>query len=204
MTKNADSNGGRPPKLRKVIERYHLTDIKSELAQMRQGEDGQSHSLRELANFFNHRVVEAAIKQAGETPLDGEVANYYKLLTEESITKGTRVQAKSKLTQLGVNVEQVEADFVSYQTIRRYLKKHDIEPGQNSKNVQKEPGEHVLKLQSRTVAVAEATLSNLRQQDHLAGDDYDVIVNLSVTCMSCRTTKSFKSMISDGCRCDEE
>ena len=40
-------------------------------------------SLRELADWLNERLLEAPLSEAGVQTVDGEVTNYYRLLTDD-------------------------------------------------------------------------------------------------------------------------
>lgn len=63
------------------------------------------------------------MEDAGMDPLEGEVENAYRLLTEESVSSGVRTETRKKLERNGDGVNQVEADFVTYRVVRTDLGK---------------------------------------------------------------------------------
>lgn len=54
-------------------------------------------------------------------PLDGEVRNTYRLLTDEDVSSGMRTAKRNELERAGVDVESVERDSVTHQAIYTYL-----------------------------------------------------------------------------------
>lgn len=60
------------------------------------------------------------MQNASLGPLDGEVENIYRLLTDD-ISTGMRTQACRRLERAGVDVNGLETDFVSRQAVHTYL-----------------------------------------------------------------------------------
>jgi len=74
----------------------------------------------ELETHLNRRLLKQAMIEQGMSPLDGEVENYYRLLTVDTVM--TTVRRKARPAGGGGNRRwRVEADFVSYQTVRKHL-----------------------------------------------------------------------------------
>jgi hypothetical protein len=124
--------------------------------------DDERYSLRKLAVHFNHQILRAAMEQAGLNPLDGEVDNTYRLLTDQDVSQGMRTQARNRLQKQGTDVDQLQSDFVSYGTVRRHLKRclsAEREPTDTNDNPAETDPQRIVALQHRTVVVTENTLS---------------------------------------------
>lgn len=165
----------------------------------------ERYSLRELAVYFNHQLLRAAMEREGLNPLDGEVENTYRLLTDEDVSQGMRTQARNRLQKQGVDVEQLQSDFVSYGTVNRHLKQClgvEHEP-----TVVDDPAENGAKriaaLQNRTAAVTKNTLSQLDSAGDITLGDTDVFVDITVSCAECGMHATVREFIeNDGCRCE--
>ncbi|WP_254547066.1 rod-determining factor RdfA [Halomarina pelagica] len=188
-------------KVRRVSEKYGLGDVEAELLTRRTGDGVERHSLRELAAYVNRRLLDAALKRAGENPLDGEVSNLYRLLTSDEVTEGTRTQAINRLTRRGVDAEALRDDFVSYQTVNRYL--DGVAPAPRAPPANgTDHGERISKLQARLEAVTGSSLDQLRRGDDFALGPYDVLVDVTVTCRECGLTTSVHALLDrGGCDC---
>jgi hypothetical protein len=115
-----------------------------------------------------------------------------------------RTQARNRLQKQGIDVDinQLQADFVSYGTVRRHLKRclnAEREPIETDDDPAKAGAQHIAALQNRTAAVTENTLSQLQ-----AAGDIDVFVDITVSCPECGMHATAQEFIdSDGCHCEE-
>jgi len=193
-------------KVSRVTERYGLEGIDRTLVDLWTREEDR-YSLRELAEYFNERVVAAAMEDAGAAPLDGEVANTLRLLTDSEVSAGKRTQARSRLEQQGVDVPRLTDDLVSYQAINRHMKER-LEVDRDAGTGAADPGEKlesIRALQNRTVAVTESKLEELRATGEYGMGDLDVYVDISVTCSDCFRTLSVGEFFEQGgCDCSPE
>lgn len=171
-------------KLGRVAEEWDLGTIKRQL--LTDWRDN-GESLRALAATFNRQLLRRAMTEAGNPPLDGEVGNYYRLLTDDDVSRGMRTQAKNRLAQDGVDVESVETDFVSYQTVNRHLKNcvGVLEEDRTGPLERDEAKDRVYSLQHRTREVTEQTLTQLRRTKGGSFEDFEVYVNISARCSEC-------------------
>jgi hypothetical protein len=164
-------------------------------------------SLRELAVHFNHHLLRAAMEQAGLNPLDGEVENTYRLLTDEEVSQGMRTQARNRLQKQDIDVNQLQSDFVSYGTVRRHLKQclgAEREPSSTDAPSAETSAQRIAALQNRTVAVTENTLSQLASADELTVGDIDVFVDITMSCSECGMHATVREFIDkNGCHCEE-
>jgi hypothetical protein len=170
--------------------------------------DDERYSLRKLAVYFNHQILRAAMEQAGLNPLDGEVDNTYRLLTDEDVSQGMRTQARNRLQKQDIDVDQLQSDFVSYGTVRRHLK-DCLGVERESTGTDDDPAEtgaqRIAALQNRTVAVTENTLSQLASASELAAGDIDVFVDITVSCSACGMHAPVREYIEgNGCDCTEQ
>lgn len=196
---------GRNSKVNRLIETYELRGIGGELERLWTADGSEKRkSLRELATVFNRRLVESAMEDAGMQSLDGEVENIHRLLTDEHVTSADRTRTRRQLERDGVDVDALQADFVSYQAIRTYLT--DYRDASYTKNAEstKSVKETVQQLRSRVTEVAESKLSRLAKRGELLPGDFRVIVDVRAVCENCGTQTDVITLIDDGgCDCQK-
>lgn len=193
-------------KVGRVIRENELADLGDELERRWLGVNRERQSLRELADYFNCQVLEAALEQAGEQPIDGEIENHYRLLTSDDVTASERTQAETRLARHGIDVETVKRDFVSHQAIHTYLTEVR---GASLPSDESSPEaaitnrrETILRLRNRLVAVASRSLESLRQAGHLSLGEFDVIVGITVYCSDCEASVGIIDLFDQGgCDC---
>lgn len=193
-------------KVSRVTQRYGLEGIDRTLVDLWTREE-ERYSLRELADHFNERVVAAAMEDAGVAPLDGEVANTLRLLTDDEVSAGKRTQARNRLEQQGVDVSRLTDDLVSYQAINRHMKQR-LDVDRDTESSEPDPAdklESIRALQNRTAAVTESKLEELRATGEYGVGDLDVYVDISVTCSDCFRTLSVSEFFEQGgCDCSPQ
>lgn len=194
-------------KVGRVIEKYQLDGLAEELVAYWTGEYDERYSLRQLADYFNREVLRAALADAGENPLDGEVDNTYRLITDADVSEGMRTQAERRIERLGIDVDALASDFVSHQAIHTYLTKYQqvSYPGADDDVQLAKDRERIDRLENRLVAVIEDALSRSRSTDRLALSDFDVFVDTRVMCEECGTTYTVSDLVDrGGCDCQLE
>lgn len=205
MTDDSDGAADRQSKVGRVIAERGLDGLGVELEQRWTGEQGERQSLRSLADWFNGRVLEGAMAAAGEQVLDGEAANLYELLTDDEVSGATRTEAERRLERAGVDVERIRRDFVSHQAIHTYLTEYrDVEgPSRGSERSVDSAIETIQRLRNRTNAVVERTVQALRNADEVSVGDFDVLVDVRVTCNDCQRTYDVADLLrKGGCECE--
>jgi len=202
------TDGSRAPrsKVARLIDAYGLAETGDTLEQQWTATEDRS-SLRELADYFNRELLRTAIESAGATPLEGEVENLYHLLTDDDVTSGVREQTRNRLNQQGVDVDKIEDDFVTYQSIRTYLKKYrDANPPDMSTSPEDRINRKrstVQRLTTRLADVTEQSLRDLVNASAITLGEFDIIVTVRVHCTSCGTQQSVSDLLSDrGCECE--
>ena len=194
-------------KVGRVIQEYGLEGVGEELEHRWVAEEEQQ-SLRELAEWFNQQVLRMAMREANEDPLEGEVENTYRLLTNDDVTEGTRIQTRKTLERDGIDVDDLENDFVSHQAIHTYLTKYrDVEYPTEEMDEEDQIAkieDTIQRLKNRTKAVTESTLERLVRNDNLALGTFEASVEIRVTCEDCGTYVRIEELLArGGCDCDE-
>lgn len=195
----------RKSKVERLLDDYDLRDVGETLEKRWLGTDGTRYSLRELESWFNRQLLRAAMEDAGMNPLDGEVENLYRLLSDDDVSSGMRTQACNRLERNDVDVERLEDDFVSYQSIRTYLRNYrDVSAptDEETDRVEREM-ENVQRLKSRFSAVTESKLEGLRKADEIQLGSFRVLADLRVFCETCGSQYPIEEFLERGhCDCD--
>jgi len=193
-------------KIGRGLEEYGLPSLNDELARRWQGDGNERTSLRELATVYNQRILAAALDRAGASRIDGEVANFYRLLTDDDVSTGIRTQTRRQLESEGVSVETVEDQFVSHQTIHTHftdcldVSRDDTRAAPAERR--RTDRDRIRALQHRTEVVTTDALDRLRGADALEIGEFDVLVDVSVLCADCNTQYDIGELLDEGgCSC---
>lgn len=199
-----DTGDGCDCKVGRVSEEYQLEGLDAELIARRTPEEGRPASLRTLAEHFNQAVLREAVERTGAGVLDGEVENLYRLLTDDDVSRGMRTRARKQLESDAVDLESVEASFVSHPTIGRHLEEClGVEPSASRGERTSNARDRIFKMHSRTEAVVANTLEGLAAADLVAAGDLAVTVDVRVTCQQCGVHAEAGAFIDrGGCDCD--
>jgi len=189
-------------KVGRVIDRYDIPELHEELAD-RWGEE----SLRDLEEHVNQNLLRAAMRRAGMEVLDGEVENFYDLLVGDDTSEGVRVEARKRLERASVDVDEVRDDFVSHQSIHTHLREcldTTYEDERDDEDRIESAVDTVFALQNRTAAVTDGTLSQLRDAEVMALGEFDVFVDVNVTCNECGRHHEVGALLErGGCDCQQ-
>lgn len=202
---NADSDRRRQSKVERLLEKYELHDIGAELEAAWLGEGVERQSLRALADRFNRALLVTAIRDAEMDVVDGEPANFYRLLTADDVSAGKRVEAQNRLERGGVDVESLDADFVTYQAIRHYLtnvRGVSYQQQDRAEQVERER-DGIDRLQARVETVVRDTIDRLRNAGSLSLGEYRVFVSIEILCQDCGGQFSVGDLLRRGsCDCE--
>jgi len=194
---------GRKRKVKRLIDEYGLSEVGPELENRWTGTDDRKASLRELAAWFNRQLLQYAMEEAGMDPIADDVETTYNALTDETVSSGTRTQIRRRLERAGVDLDRLEADFVSRQAIHTYLTKdrgieHRVERGNS---VERDVAT-IRRLAGRAETVAQDKLERLRDRDELSLGDVRVAVDLKIRCRDCGTQLTLADVLdAGGCDC---
>lgn len=203
MTDEADSHPTN--KVDRVAATYDLEELGDELERRWLDGGSDAASTRELADLFNRRVLAAAIDESDVFTLDDDVEGAYRTLTDEA--DADRSLVRSRMEQGGIDVDAVLGDFVSHQTIYRYLTDHrgversDPDDAERSAKAV----ERIQRLRGRTSAVTEETVDRLRASGALTVDEFSVLNDIQVLCEGCGRSYDVVELIERGrCACETE
>lgn len=196
-------------KVGSVAERRGIEAVAADLGALWTDEDEERRrSVRELTAHFNRRVLEAAMLDAGMSPLSGEAANLYRLLTDEETGAGDRVQAEKRLERAGVAVDGLRDDFVTHQTVYRHLRDClDAEYDRTSDPDDRLEGdvERIESLRSRTEIVAEEIATRLRDAALFDVASPSAYVDVRIRCEDCGESYVPRDILAaEGCACPDE
>lgn len=206
-TADTDSADDTRSKVGRLIRAYELDGMAEDLETRWLGTAETQNSLRELADYFNRQLLRVAMIEAGMDPLEGEVENAYRLLTDD-VSAGVRTQARKRFEREGLDVEHIERDFVSHQAIHTYLTKYrgvQKEAQTTDSNRIEKAAQTVQRLKNRLAVVATNTLETLRSTGRIALGDFDVSVDVRVFCRDCGEQYDVRGLLeSGGCNCERE
>ena len=195
-------------KVGRLIQEYEMDGVGQELEDRWLGRGYESQSLRSLADWFNERLLRAKIERGGGTPLDGEVANLYRLLSQDDVTAGMRVDAEAALERNDIDPETLQDEFVSHQAVHTYLTDfRGVSKEQATTDTDRieKARTTIQRLQSRLIAVIESNLTQLRNSGRLALGDFNVLVDVQVLCTDCGTSYPITDLLDNGgCECQIE
>lgn len=195
-------------KIARLIDEYELgEEFGDRLEDLWTADGDERESLRSLADRFNKRLLGTVINDAGISVVDGEVGNLYRLLTDDDVSSGNRTEARHRLERNGVDVEQLERDFVTYQAIRSYLKEYRGATYENRSDTSRVETaiETVQRLTSRTRTVAEKSVDQLNNTGKLSIGEYRLFVEINVLCEECGTQYDLVELLREGsCDCHSE
>ncbi|WP_435144119.1 rod-determining factor RdfA [Halobaculum sp. P14] len=198
------SDDSRPNvKVARVIDEYELDGLGAELERLWVGNGEESRSLRDLADLFNRRVLDAALRDAD---VQRDTGQTYEALTGDDVSEGVRTQVVRALEDRGVDADELTADFVSHQSIHTYLTEYrgaeKAEP--SDEDVLERSESTVARLRGRLEAVTRNTLESLRDGDRLTLGDFDVLVDVRVFCADCGADYPVTDLFArGGCDCDD-
>lgn len=189
-------------KVGRVIAEYDLSGGAAWLEAAWTGDGRERRSLRDLADLFNRRVLEAAMRDAGMDPLPAEVESAYATLTDDETSSGDRVELRNRLEWEGVDLETVEADFVTHQAVHTFLRRYrGVERGTPEVDPEKER-ETIGKLRGRTGAVTTNVVERLIDSGDLDVGSFDVLVDVQIVCSDCERQYQVDELIEQGgCDC---
>lgn len=209
MNENEKQADARPSsKVARLINEYGLETSFGEELEMRWTSEGNDRlSLRALADLFNRQLLETVIDDTGMTGVEGEVENLYRLLADDDVSSGMRTEAQSRLERNGVNVDQLERDFVTYQAIRSYLTEFRGAEYKGTTDADRieTATTTIQRLRSRLRSVVEGNLNQLRTTNRLTLGDFRLLIDIDVLCEDCDAQYSVFDLLSrGGCDCEPD
>jgi len=201
-----DDSRGRPSKVVRLIEEYDLEGVGEELEHLWTADDpDERRSLRDLADYFNRRLLEVALSERNVQTVDGEGENIYRLLTDDDVSADDRIRMERRLERDGVDVDGIRSAFASYQAIRTYLTEHrEVEYESQRTDRVESVDRSVQRLRSRTATVTEDKLTQLDAGDEITLGDAQVTVDVRVYCPDCDRQFEVGALLErGGCDCSD-
>jgi hypothetical protein len=191
-------------KVGRLIEKYSLDAVEDELVAEWTREDDERASLRDLADEFNRRILRAALREANVDPHRRDISKVYRMLNDDDVSSGVRLQSRRELEQDGVDVDALERDFVTYQSIYSFLREYcgaRYERPSDEEQLESDV-ERINRLISRTRAVAESDLERLDDTGRITVGEHKVFVDVQVYCQDCDSQFPFSELLTEGgCDC---
>ncbi|SEH17725.1 hypothetical protein SAMN04487967_3364 [Natronorubrum sediminis] len=190
-------------KVARVIQQYDLEGFGAELERAWTADGEERRSLRALAADVNHELLRASIRRADGDSLEAELGALYHGLVDEDVSSADQTRIRRRLERRGVDVDQLESDFVSYQAVRTYLTKHrDATYEKPETDRLDETKTTIERLRSKTETVSENRLERLERADELAIGDLAVTVDVRATCRVCGAQYTVTELLEEhGCEC---
>lgn len=196
-------------KVGRNIEQYGLDNLNSELVRRRRDENA---SLRDLADYVNIRVLASALADAdievsdalyGAVSSNDALTTLYETLTDDDTPTEQRARVQTRLAQLGVNVEAVEADWVTHPTIRKHFREClDIDTQRTATITIDDARNTIEWARTRCTNVVAQTCARLRNADLISTGPLDVTLTIQITCTTCGETYRVSQLLTDGtCAC---
>lgn len=186
-------------KVGRVGDRYGLDDLDGALRHRRSERDA---SLRRLAAFVNARVLAAVVESAG-VETTGDPLALYETLYGEDAAPERKADVRDRLEYAGVDLEELEGDFVSHQTIRAHLN-DCLEVDTSRRGVSSvEAGREIIEwARDRDEHIIEQTLAQLARKGLLGTGDLEVRHSVTVRCTDCgEAYRPTELLSSGGCAC---
>ena len=194
-------------KVERLLDEWEIEPVGQQLEDYWLGTGQEQYSLRELADWFNERLLERALEDSDESYVEGEVENMYELLTSDDSSLGVQAEVETRLEQAGIDVANLRKSFVSHQSIYTYLTKVRgvSQPDDTSDESQIEKTNTAIqRLVNRTNAVVTKNLKSLRNTERISLGEFSIFVDIDVYCHDCETQYSIQELLTRrGCNCSD-
>lgn len=197
-------DSGPRSKVARLIDEHGMEGMGEYLESAWTGEDGTRTSLRDLADEFNTSLLAAIIQEAGESMTEYDVETTYHVLTDDEVSNADTLRKERELERAGVSVDDLRESFVTHQAIHTYLTQYREAELEDAAIDPQEKVETLERLEGRTAAVAESTLSSLVDVDEVTERDYELFVEVRTVCEDCGSDYSLIDLITQGgCDCGD-
>lgn len=193
-------------KVVRALRKYDIEEFGDWLEAAWNGDGTERHSLRDLKDEFNKRILEERLRVADVSPISADIETIYEVLTGDDVPEGEKIQKRRELEQAGVDFEAVQAEFVTHQTIHNYLtdiRGTDYEEASFEDQLERNI-ETLQRLQSRMDTITEDTIDRMCDADREVGEKYNILVGVQVVCEFCGERYSAVDLVRQGgCPCDQ-
>jgi hypothetical protein len=191
MSKHTDAR----PKIVRVMDKYGLDDLGDELADRWTKPQSTRQSCRELAEFFNIRVLDAALREEG-------------ILWERSLVEECAGIIKDKnksltgfdLDSRGVDTDEVGEDMVSYQSIHNYLTDDRGIEYEREINGIRSRVNSLQQMQARMETIATGIIAQSVAHNQINGIEPNVEITAKCICKACGSRTDMSQYLrEEGC-----
>lgn len=205
-TRMGQESASKQNKVDQILQRHEIEEFGDWLETAWTGDEVERHSLRELKDKFNKRILESHLEEAGQTLISTDIDNIYEILTGDDVNSAERIQKRRDLERIGVDFEEITDEFVTHQTIHNYLT--DVRGTSFDEASYKDQLERNIetlqRLQSRTDVVTEDTIDRMCDADRDVSEKYDILVDVRVACRFCGSQYPAVELVRQGgCQCDQ-
>jgi len=190
-------------KIGRGIETYDCNGLNDELVHEYRDADA---SLRDLERVINEAFTTAALEAAG-SPTDRDPADITAILRGDDESKRQQARLETELDQVGVDVDQLQRDYVSFRTVKTHLNEHlGIDTSRNE-SITLDSAESIIEwAETRCTGVIKRTLQRLSNADEATiGDDFTVNISPRITCHECNSTLTVREFVgNEGCSCGSD
>lgn len=180
-------------KVGRVASEFDVSGIVDRLAERRR----EGSSYRELATYFNTRIVERELSRAGlddgrsvHAALVGDdiATDVYEVLHGDGDTDIRRAELRARLTEGGVDVSGLTSAFVSHVTVRSHLKVCASVEGPDPSPSFEQTVNTTQWARTRAANVVQSALDRAVRYDQLRTGPLDAEVLVRITCEGCGET----------------
>ncbi len=188
-------------KVGRTAEQYGLDGL-DELLRERRAEGA---SLRRLETVVNEAALRSAL-EAADTDVFRDAETIYRNLTSEDVSAGVRTETEAWLSRVGVDPAELDADFVSYQTVRSHLREClDVDTARDSSLSVDDAEGTVEWARSRSEGIIGRTIERLDDTDGFHSGTVDVTQVVRVSCRDCGASYPVERFLDrGGCDCGSD
>ncbi|WP_458188836.1 rod-determining factor RdfA [Haladaptatus sp. NG-WS-4] len=199
------NTSGRRIKVVRLLDEYGFDRVGDQMLRRWTAAGEERTSLRDLADYFNRELLRAAMAETGVQPLDGEIENTYRLLTDDDVTQADRTRTQRRLQREGLDVERLRTDFVTYQAIRTYLKEYrDASYASDDRDRTEVEQGNIQRLRGRILRVTDSKLDQLQRSNDIEPSEYRTFVEVNVLCENCGRQYGVDELLErGGCSCGD-
>jgi len=181
------------PKVVRVIDKYDLKDIGDQMVTEWTKPESTRRSCRELTEFFNIRVLDAALREAGII-WDRSLVEECAAIIKDDAKSVTGYDLDSR----GVDTDEVGGDMVSYQSIYTYLTEYrDTEYEREIDDIRSRVAS-LQQIETKTETIATGIISHSVTHNQVHGVEPTIEVTVECICNTCGSNTEISAYLRNG------
>ncbi|MDV7351219.1 hypothetical protein R3751_15745 [Halorubrum distributum] len=181
------------PKIIRVIDKYDLDGIGDEMVAEWTKPESTRRSCRELAEFFNIRVLDAALREAG-------------IIWDRSLVEECAAIIKDRdksltgfdLDSRGVDIDEVGEDMVSYQSIYTYLTEYRDTEYEREINDLHSRVKSLRQIETKAETIVTGIISQSVSHNQVHGAEPQIEVTTECICETCGSNTEMSVYLQNG------